>query len=62
VFEFKKCLRPSDSLVETAQKALGQIQEKHYHLNLVKRGVKSVIALGLAFKGKEACVKHETLS
>ncbi|MEM7495438.1 MAG: PD-(D/E)XK nuclease domain-containing protein, partial [Myxococcota bacterium] len=62
VMEFKSCVRQTDSLEDTAQQALRQIQEKHYHLNLVKRGVKSVIALGLAFKGKEACVKHEHVS
>ncbi|MEM7495518.1 MAG: PD-(D/E)XK nuclease domain-containing protein [Myxococcota bacterium] len=62
VLEFKKCLRPSDSLLETAQQALRQIQDRHYHVNLTKRGVETVIALGLAFKGKEAAVKHECLS
>ncbi|MEM7495315.1 MAG: AAA family ATPase [Myxococcota bacterium] len=60
VLEFKTCLRQSDSLDETAQKALRQIQEKRYHINLFQRGVKSVIALGLAFKGKETAVAHAT--
>ncbi|MEM7494682.1 MAG: hypothetical protein AAF471_00755 [Myxococcota bacterium] len=38
-----------------------QIQEKRYHTHLTQRGVKKIIALGLAFKGKEACVKHEKI-
>ncbi|MEM7494535.1 MAG: PD-(D/E)XK nuclease domain-containing protein, partial [Myxococcota bacterium] len=62
VLEFKTCLRQSDSLDETAQKALRQIQEKRYHINLFQRGIKSVIALGLAFRGKEVAVTHRELS
>ncbi|MEM7589152.1 MAG: AAA family ATPase, partial [Myxococcota bacterium] len=62
VLEFKSCIRESDSLSETAQTALQQIQDKHYHVHLMERGVKTVIALGLAFKGKQATVAHATLT
>ncbi|MEM7496145.1 MAG: AAA family ATPase, partial [Myxococcota bacterium] len=54
VLEFKTCLRPSDSLSDTAQQALRQIQDKTYHAEMLNRGVEQVIALGLAFRGKEA--------
>ncbi|MEM7495696.1 MAG: PD-(D/E)XK nuclease domain-containing protein, partial [Myxococcota bacterium] len=55
-------LRPSDSLSDTAQQALRQIQDKTYHAEMLNRGVEQVIALGLAFRGKEAVVKHKVLT
>ncbi|MEM7589162.1 MAG: AAA family ATPase [Myxococcota bacterium] len=62
VMEFKTCVRETDSLTDTVQQALQQIQDKQYHMNLMKRGVQTIIALGFAFRGKEVTVKHTTLA
>ncbi|MEM7495288.1 MAG: PD-(D/E)XK nuclease domain-containing protein [Myxococcota bacterium] len=61
VLEFKKGLRADGTLEQAADKALRQIKEREYHTDLLNRGVEQVIALGLAFRGKEACVAHATL-
>ncbi|MEM7495529.1 MAG: PD-(D/E)XK nuclease domain-containing protein [Myxococcota bacterium] len=61
VMEFK-VVDSDGELEQAADKALQQIKDKNYHADLVARGVKEVIALGLAFKGKAACVQHERLS
>ncbi|MEM7403581.1 MAG: PD-(D/E)XK nuclease domain-containing protein, partial [Myxococcota bacterium] len=62
VFEFKRALQSDKSLQTAAQKALQQIQDMHYHTNLVKRGVHKVIALGMAFKAKQVAIAHKTLT
>ncbi|MEM7494793.1 MAG: hypothetical protein AAF471_01345 [Myxococcota bacterium] len=40
---------------------LQQIKEREYHADLLNRGVEQVIALGLAFRGKEAAVRYASL-
>lgn len=62
VMEFKTCVRKTDSLTDTAQKALQQIQDKQYHVDLMARGVQTVIVLGFAFKGKQVSVAHTLLN
>ncbi|MEM7495743.1 MAG: AAA family ATPase, partial [Myxococcota bacterium] len=61
VLEFKKGLRADGTLQQAAAKALRQIKEREYHADLLNRGVEQVIALGLAFWGKKACVRYEHL-
>ncbi|MEM7403140.1 MAG: PD-(D/E)XK nuclease domain-containing protein, partial [Myxococcota bacterium] len=61
VMEFKTCIGDTASLNDTAQQALQQIQDKQYHVELAKRGVKPIIALGLAFRGKQVAVVHTEL-
>ncbi|MEM7495947.1 MAG: PD-(D/E)XK nuclease domain-containing protein, partial [Myxococcota bacterium] len=58
VMEFK-VVDSEGQLEQAADKALRQIKDKNYHADLLAQGVQQVIALGLAFKGKEAIVKHE---
>ncbi|MEM7402891.1 MAG: PD-(D/E)XK nuclease domain-containing protein, partial [Myxococcota bacterium] len=62
VFEFKRALRAENSLQTSAQKALQQIQDLHYHSNLFKRGVRRVIALGMGFRGKQVAIAHTELT
>ncbi|MEM7494632.1 MAG: AAA family ATPase [Myxococcota bacterium] len=61
VMEFKKGLHADGTLEQAAHKALAQIKGREYHADLFARGVRQVIALGLAFRGKEARVEHEAL-
>ncbi|MEM7494622.1 MAG: PD-(D/E)XK nuclease domain-containing protein [Myxococcota bacterium] len=61
VMEFKKGLRADGTLQQAADKALQQIKQREYHADLLNRGVEQVIALGLAFRGKETAVAHATL-
>ncbi|MEM7403630.1 MAG: PD-(D/E)XK nuclease domain-containing protein, partial [Myxococcota bacterium] len=61
VMEFKTCIGSTASLNDTAQQALQQIQDKQYHVDLVKRGVRQIIALGLAFAGKQVAIAHTEL-
>ncbi|MEM7403115.1 MAG: PD-(D/E)XK nuclease domain-containing protein, partial [Myxococcota bacterium] len=62
VMEFKTCLGDPVLLNDTAQQALQQIQDKQYHIELAKRGVKPIIALGFAFSGKQVAIVHKTLT
>ncbi|MEM7588679.1 MAG: AAA family ATPase [Myxococcota bacterium] len=61
VFEFKRALQADDSLQASAAKALQQIQDKQYHVSLMKRGAQTIIALGFAFQGKKVAIAHTTL-
>ncbi|MBF8984596.1 AAA family ATPase [Lutibacter sp. B2] len=58
VIEFKKVSKRRKETLETAvEKALKQIKEKNYKQELLDRGVKNIIELGIAFEGKEVLVK-----
>lgn len=60
VIEFKKVTAFQQETLETAaQKALEQIEEKKYAHELKKRGIKTVLALGIAFKGKQVLLKAQ---
>ena len=62
IMEFKTSTHKTTPLTDTAEQALQQIQDKQYHVDLTKRGVHTIIALGLAFRGKQVAIKHTTLS
>lgn len=59
VIEFKK-LDPDDeeTLEETAETALKQIEEKKYIVTLENKGIKNIKELGIVFKGKELYIKE----
>jgi len=44
---------PADELKKTAEKALGQIQEKEYDAELKASGIKTILKYGIAFCGKQ---------
>ncbi len=49
----------TDHLEKTAQKALGQIFERHYDSDMAERGITNIICYGVAFSGKHSAVKME---
>lgn len=54
VIEFKKYDDEDDENIEkAAQNALSQIKDRNYKVELINEGVKNIIELGIAFKGKE---------
>ena len=62
IIEFKKVSRTlKETLQGAAQKALKQIHEKRYELELKVRNVRSVVAYGIAFEGKQLLVLKEHL-
>lgn len=58
IIEFKKVDEDED-LEAAAKNALKQIEEKQYRQELVDRGVKDIIELGIAFEGKVVLVKQK---
>jgi len=58
IIEFKKVDEDED-LEAAAKSALKQIEEKQYRQELVDRGVKDIIELGIAFEGKVVLVKQK---
>jgi hypothetical protein len=59
VIEFKKVDRDENENLETAaEAALEQIAAKDYRRELIARGIRSIINLGIAFEGKEMMIKH----
>ncbi len=62
IIEFKKVSSlQQETLENTAQKALEQITEKNYAQELKKRGIKTILALGIAFKGKQILLKAKNV-
>ncbi len=62
IIEFQKVSRAlKETLPEAANKALKQIHEKGYAQELRVRNVKSIIAYGIAFEGKQLLVLKEHL-
>ncbi len=60
VMEFKKVDRDEKTDLETAVvSALKQIEDKNYRQELLDRGVKRIIYLGLAFKGKQVLIRSK---
>lgn len=51
ILEFKKA-KEKESLTESSQDALKQIQDKKYDQELKDLGIKNLLLLGIAFKGK----------
>lgn len=62
VIEFKK-LDPDDeeTLEETADEALKQIEEKKYAVTLEDRGIKNIKEIGIVFKEKELFIKEKNI-
>ncbi len=59
IIEFKVINKhKEDSLEETVQAALKQIEEKKYDIELIKRGVKkeNIRHYGFAFRGREVLI------
>lgn len=59
LFEFKHTNDIHVSLEALAESALHQIEERRYDTELKNAGVKSIIKIGIAFRGKSAVVKRE---
>ncbi|WP_455719452.1 AAA family ATPase [Agathobacter sp.] len=58
IFEFKHTKDEHTDLTALADSALHQIDEKKYDIELRDNGVKSVIKIGIAFRGKSAVVRR----
>ena len=58
LFEFKHTNDNHEDLDALAEKALRQIDEKKYDTELQNAGVRSIIKIGIAFRGKNAVVKR----
>jgi hypothetical protein len=59
IIEFKTAKDSSDdTLKNTAQSALQQIQDKHYRRELEQMGIQNILELGLAFAGKRVVYAH----
>ncbi|MCL6590217.1 MAG: ATP-binding protein [Firmicutes bacterium] len=63
IMEFKKVDPDEDEDLEKATlAALEQIREKNYRQELLDRGIRKIINVGIAFEGKELKIKHEVES
>ena len=64
IIEFKKIWPESkETLEQAANKALDQIEQMHYAQELEGRGIKSIIAYGIAFKKRKlhvVCKRFES--
>lgn len=58
IFEFKHTNDDHVNLETLADRALHQIDEKKYDTELRNSGVKAIIKIGIAFRGKNAAVKR----
>ncbi len=58
IFEFKHAKSDSEDLDKLADEALAQIEEKQYDTELNALGIKNIIKIGIAFRGKKAVVKR----
>ncbi|SHH37850.1 AAA family ATPase [Tepidibacter thalassicus] len=57
IMEFKKVDKDDKENLEiAAQNAINQIKNKNYKLDLLDRGIKNIIELGIAFEGKDVLV------
>jgi len=59
LLEFK--VGSEDNLVQKANEALQQIKDKKYLITFKSHGVKSVLAIGMAFCGKQVEIAHESI-
>jgi hypothetical protein len=60
ILEFKKVGRFEKTDLETAVKsALQQIDDKQYAQELLGRGIKRILKLGLAFEGKKVLIRSK---
>ena len=61
ILEFK-IANTQEELVSKANQALIQIKEKQYFQSFKQHEIKNILAIGIAFCGKEVKVAHETLT
>lgn len=63
VLEFKKASSTEDAALDRAcDAALAQIKARKYYLKLRRLGLRTFRLYGVAFSGKECCLKAETLT
>ncbi len=63
IMEFKKVGRfEKIGLEEAVTSALKQIEDKHYAQELLDRGVKHILYLGLAFEGKQVLIRSKLIT
>lgn len=58
IFELKATKDIAEDLNLLADKAIAQINEKKYETELITEGIKPIIKIGIAFRGKNAVVKN----
>ena len=61
IFEFKHTKDKKENLNVLASLALSQIEDKKYDSELMSNGVKHIVKIGIAFRGKETAVKQKTI-
>lgn len=61
IMEFKRAEEKED-IEKAAEYAFSQIIKKEYKTNIIERGVKDVVFMGIAFRGKQIEFRHETYS
>ena len=59
IIELKATREKSVDLEKLADEALEQIKDKQYSLEMQEAGVKEIHCIGIAFRGKEVCIKSE---
>ena len=57
IFELKHTKEETDDLDQLAFEALAQIDEKKYDVEMVESGIEEIIKVGIAFHGKNVCIK-----
>ena len=57
IFELKHTKEDADDLDQLADAAMEQIDEKKYDAEMCESGIKEIIKVGIAFHGKNVCVK-----
>lgn len=58
IFEFKTSRRKDKTdLEEVAASALTQIKERKYDQELKERGIKRILHVGMAFRGKKVAIQ-----
>ena len=57
IFELKHTKEETDDLERFADEALAQIDEKKYDVEMVESGIEEIIKVGIAFHGKNVCIK-----
>ena len=60
IIEFKKVNKKrGETLEKAADNAIDQIEKKAYRTELINRGIKNVLSLGIAFEGKEIMMREK---
>ena len=59
IFELKASKKEAEGLDALAAKALEQIKEKQYITEMKTAGIKEIVLIGIAFRGKEVALISE---